>query len=214
VNSIWRYHERTGSIMTVNGSRRTLLIPGGIKDYDIGVIDAQAYANMKSMTQSELVIAEAEKSTSKEGESGTEPEVESDYDDETKQEIAEMHGQHHHDELVQDPTVAGAATDNDATVVDNVPVLTFADICGDKYQCSTEEQPVLKKGTMISFFWGDDEGYSLGKIIAVTSRRSKSPAFPYYVRHNGEREEQGHALAIDMMVSAGRSGSWAVLTPV
>ena len=90
----------TGSIMTVNGSRRTRLTPGGIKDYDIGVIDAQAYANMKSLTRSELMIAESEKSASKEGDSGTEPEVESDYDDETKQEIAEMHGQHHHDELV------------------------------------------------------------------------------------------------------------------
>ena len=214
VNSMWRYHERTGSIMTVNGSRRTLLTPGGIKDYDIGVIDAQAYANMKSLTRSELMIAESEKSASKEGDSGTEPEVESDYDDETKQEIAEMHGQHHHDELVQDPTVAGAASDDDATVVDNVPVPTFADICGDKYQCSTEEQPVLKKGTMISFFWGDAEGYSLGKIVAVTSKRSKSRAFPYYVRHDGEREERGHALAIDMMATAGPSGSWAVLTLV
>ena len=64
------------------------------------------------------------------------------------------------------------------------------------------------------FFWGDDEGDSLGKIFAVTSRRSKSRAFPYYVRHDGEREERGHALAIDMMATAGPSGSWAVLTPV
>ena len=47
---------------------------------------------MKSLTRSELVVAEVEKSASKEGDSRTEPEVESDYDDETKQEIAEMHG--------------------------------------------------------------------------------------------------------------------------
>ena len=88
------------------------------------------------------------------------------------------------------------------------------DICGDKYKCSIEEEPVLKKGTVISFFWGDDEGYSLGKIVVVTSRSSNKRAFPYYGRRDGEREERGHALLFDMMASAGPPGTWTVLTLV
>ena len=83
----------------------------------------------------------------------------------------------------------------------------WKNICGDQHKCSTEEETALKKGTIISFFWGDDEGYLLGKIVVVTSRSFKNRAFPYYVRHNNERDQQGHVLSIDVMASAGPQGT-------
>ena len=174
---MWKYHERTGSIITVNGSRRPLLTSGEMKDYNIGVTDPQLYTKMHSLMQNELVIAEAEKSASKERDSRSEPEVESDYDAVTLAKIAEMHGQHHHEELVQDPTADVSKTNDGDTVVDNTPDPILEDICGDKYKCSTEEEPVLKKGMMCSFFWGDNKGYLLGKSVAVISRSSKKHAF-------------------------------------
>ena len=78
---MWRYHKKAQSIITVNGSRKLLLTPGRIKDYEIRVTDSQLYTKMLSLTQRELLIADSEKSAAKEGDSGSEPEVESGYDE-------------------------------------------------------------------------------------------------------------------------------------
>ena len=56
LHALWRYHERTGSIITVDGTRRALLNPGGRRDYDIGI----APADLPTLFDSEVALGAQE----------------------------------------------------------------------------------------------------------------------------------------------------------
>ena len=84
MHALWRYHERTGSIITVDGSHRKHLMSGGEKEYTIGPVPAY-YGSMQSLAHSEEVLVSAEAEVTPEPDGG------SDIDDMTLEEFHEFH---------------------------------------------------------------------------------------------------------------------------
>ena len=226
-SAMWRYFERTGSIITVDGTRREALTPGGEIGYTIGPRPA-FYATLRSITRSEEVMASAIKPIT------PEPEISSDLDDTTLQEL-----QDHFDEgkdFVLDDALSSAversaAADADGRmekevigggkacdagtveesqdVESDVPVPTLKDILGRGFVVNAAETS-LETGDAIAFNWGD-AGYSLGVLVHKARRNTRRRGFNWFVKHDGERHPRTHMLSLSTMRADGPSGTWVAL---
>ena len=211
LHALWRYHERTGSIITVDGTRRALLNPGGRRDYDIGI----APADLPTLFDSEVALG------AQEPEAVTpEPDIPSD-DDCEEQDTGGV-GTGVGDNLVteadadksdEDDGEGGDAMDEEEEEDDDddmagMPTLENILMEGEEV---LEVYKPLVMSSVIGFNWAETGGWGRGKLVGLCNSRNRRNDFQWLVLHNGEVNVRPMALKEEDYGATGGAGAWVTI---
>ena len=205
--ALWRYHEKTGSIMTIDGTRHERICPGDIKEYVMGPRPLA----LSPYTASDIVL-----------DGGDGRDDSSDEDEPTKDA-----------EPVDEDTEDAPIDDNEEMAQDAIGILAN-DGDADDIEVEEESAPTLEEAMeqngfeeddkpddvavdtlmrrWIAFDWGSDSvGFSVGQVRKGASYRDRAKGLNFYVQHIDDELEQKHALVLSTYGASHGKGGWVLL---
>ena len=206
LHALWRYHERTGSIITVDGTRRAFLNPGGRRDYDIGI----APADLPTLFDSEVALGAQEPEV-------VTPEPDIPSDDDCEEQDTGGVGTAVGDNLVTEDDAdnsdeddgeggGGDAMDEEEDDDDMAGLPTLKDILMEGEQVLEVYKPLVMS-SVIGFNWAETGGWGRGKLVGLCNARNRRKGFQWLVLHNGEVNVRPMALKEEDYGSTGGAGA-------